>query len=96
MEIPEGFAKLDIAEYLKTEEEIGYFLEAATADNDPTHIAHALGIVARARGMSKVAKDAGLTRPSLYTALSEEGNPQFSTILKVINALGLKMQLVKA
>jgi|CXWL01.1.fsa_nt_gi probable addiction module antidote protein len=94
MKIPKGFAVLDIADHLITEQDIAYFLEAACADNDPEHIAHALGIVARARGMTKIAKKTGLSRATLYNALSENGNPEFATILKVINALGLKLKVV--
>jgi len=96
--LPKGYTVFDAAEYLKTEDDIEGFMEAVfeIGGNDPEYIAHALGTVARARGMAKVARKAKLSRPSLYTALSADGNPQFSTILKVINALGLKMQLVKA
>jgi probable addiction module antidote protein len=56
-------------------------------------IAHALGVVARAEGMAEIAKQAGLTRPSLYKALSENGQPEFSTVLKVLRALGLKLKI---
>ncbi len=93
MKLPKGYTVFDAADYLKTEEEIGYFLEAALDGNDPEHIAHALGIAARARGMSKIARKAGLSRATLYNALSKTGNPEFGTILKVIKALGLKLKL---
>lgn len=88
--------KWDAAKHLRTEEDIIYFLEAACEDNDPVHIARALGVVARARGMTKIAKKAGLTRPSLYNALSSSGNPEFATIIKVISALGLRLHVSNA
>jgi probable addiction module antidote protein len=93
MNLPKGYTVFDAATYLKTEEDIAGFLEVAMEDYDPVHFANALGIAARARGMTKVAKKTGLSRAALYTALSEEGNPQFSTILKVIQALGLKLHV---
>ncbi len=83
----------DTAEHLKTEQDMADFLDACfdEAGDDPAFIAHALGIIARARGMTRVARDAGMTREGLYKALSEEGNPSFGTILKVIRALGLQL-----
>lgn len=93
----EKFTRWDSAEFLKTEEDIGYYLEACMeeAGDDPASIAKALGTIARARGMSQVARDAGLSRESLYRALSGEGNPEFGTILKVAKALGLKLHISK-
>ncbi|HCN63624.1 MAG TPA: putative addiction module antidote protein [Pseudomonas sp.] len=93
----EKFTRWDSAEFLKTEEDIGYYLEACMeeAGDDPAFIAKALGTIARARGMSQVARDAGLSRESLYRALSGEGNPEFGTILKVAKALGLKLHISK-
>ena len=83
----------DTADYLKTEADIeGYMHEVLKAD-DPALLAYALGVVARVRGMSKVAKKSGLSRESLYKALSGEGNPKLETIFHVIRALGLKMSL---
>jgi probable addiction module antidote protein len=82
----------DAAEHLKTKEDMAAYLEAALEEGDPSLIAAALGDIARAKGMSQIAKKAGLGRESLYKALSQEGNPEFSTILKVIHALGLKLQ----
>jgi len=81
------------ADYLKTERDIAAYLEACVeeAGDDPAFLAHALGVVARARNMSQLARDAGLTREGLYKALSAEGNPSFATILKVANALGLRI-----
>lgn len=88
----------DSAEYLKTEEDMAGYLEACfqEAGDDPAFIAQALGVIARARGMSQVARDTGLTREGLYKALSEDGNPSFATILKVIHALGLELHAAPA
>lgn len=85
--------KWDSAEHLKTEEDMALYLQACMdeAGDDAAFIASALGTIARARGMSQLARDTGLGRESLYKALSGEGNPSFSTILKVVNALGLKL-----
>jgi probable addiction module antidote protein len=81
----------DVAEHLNSEAEIVAYLEAALEDGDPTLVAAALGDIARARGMAAIARESGLGRESLYKALSPEGNPEFSTILKVVRALGLKL-----
>jgi probable addiction module antidote protein len=85
--------RYDVTEHLRTPEEMAAYLEASLeeAQGDAAFIAKALGDIARARGMSQVAKDAGLSRESLYKALSGERNPDFTTILKVIGALGLKL-----
>jgi probable addiction module antidote protein len=85
--------KFDVAEHLRTPEEMAAYLEACLeeANGDAAFIAKALGDIARAKGMSQVARDAGLSRESLYKALSGERSPGFDTILKVINALGLKL-----
>jgi probable addiction module antidote protein len=87
-------SKWDSAEFLNSEKEVTAYLNTCFEEygDDPAMIAHAFGVVARARGMSKVAKKAGLTRESLYKALSMEGNPEFSTILKVANALGVRLR----
>jgi probable addiction module antidote protein len=81
----------DVAEHLETEEDMAAYLEAALEDGDPSIIASALGDIARAKGMTQIAKQTGLGRESLYKALSPDGNPEFSTILKVISALGLHL-----
>ena len=81
----------DPAEHLKTEEDMADYLEAALEEGDPTLIAAALGDIARAKGMTQVAREAGLGRESLYKALSSAGNPEFATILKVVAALGLQL-----
>jgi len=83
----------DSAQYLTSREAINAYMEEALATEDPSFIAKALGTVARARGMTKVAKKAGLSRESLYKALSAEGNPEFSTIMRVMHALGLKFSV---
>ncbi|SRR6266567_9471966 len=83
----------DSAAYLKTDQDIAYYLEAVFEDGDPALIAHALGDVARAKGMTQIAQAAGLGRESLYKALSPEGNPEFATVLKVVRALGLKLKV---
>lgn len=84
----------DAAEFLKTPEEIAGYLEEAFADGDPTFIATALGDAARARGMAWVASETGLSRESLYRALSKDGNPELATVLKVMDALGLRLKAV--
>jgi probable addiction module antidote protein len=83
----------DSAEHLKTDEDIANYLEAVFEDGEPALIAHALGVVARAKGMSQIAHAAGLGRESLYKALSPGGNPEFATVLKVMRALGLKLKV---
>lgn len=82
----------DAAEHLKTEEDRAAYLEAALEDGDPALVAAALGDIARAKGMTQVAREAGLGRESLYKALSAEGNPELATVLKVVKALGLKLR----
>jgi len=85
--------KWDAADHLKTEEDIAAYLEAVLEDGDPALIAAALGDIARAKGMSKIARKAGLGRESLYKALSPDGNPEFATVMKVIRSLGLKLHV---
>ncbi len=89
----EKFTRYDSAEHLKTDEDMAAYLDACLeeAGDDPVHIAHALGVIARARGMTQLARDTGLARENLYKALSADGNPEFGTILKVVKALGLKL-----
>jgi len=83
----------DVAEQLRTPEEMAAYLDAwfEEAPGDAAGIARALGDIARARGMTQVARDAGLSRESLYKALSENGNPSFATVLKVARALGVRL-----
>jgi probable addiction module antidote protein len=86
--------RYDVAEHLRSPEEMAAYLEACLeeAGDDAAFIAKALGDIARARGMAQVARDAGLSRESLYKALSGERSPGFDTILKVIGALGIKLR----
>ena len=83
----------DVAEHLRTPEEMAAYLDAwlEEAPEDAAGIARALGDIARAKGMAQVAKDAGLSRESLYRALSAQGNPSFATVLKVARALGVRL-----
>ncbi|EKF20380.1 addiction module antidote protein [Nitratireductor pacificus] len=81
----------DVTEYLDDEEAIFAYVEAAFEDGDPALIKHALGNVARARGMTAIAKEAGVTREALYKALSEKGDPKLSTLLGVAKALGVRL-----
>ena len=81
----------DAADYLETEDDVVTYLEAALDEGDPALIAAALGDIARAKGMTIVAADAGLGRESLYKALSPDGNPEFATVLKEMRALGLPL-----
>jgi len=85
----------DVADHLRTPEEMAAYLEAciAESDGDASFVAQALGNIARAKGMSEVARATGLGRESLYKALSGDGNPQFDTILKVAKALGLEISV---
>ncbi len=81
----------DVADYLDSEEMIAEYLAAVMEDDDPALLAAALGDVARARGMTQLARETGLAREALYRSLSETGNPSFATINKVMHALGLKL-----
>tara|TARA_Y100001937_G_C6897050_1_gene231636 strand:- start:242 stop:535 length:294 start_codon:yes stop_codon:yes gene_type:complete len=88
----------DVAEHLRTSEEMAAYLEASIAecDGDASFVAKALGDIARAKGMTELARDTGLGRESLYKALSADGNPQLSTVLKVAKALGLEFSVKPA
>ena len=83
----------DPAAHLSTADDIAAYLEAALQDGDPQLVAAALGDIARAKGMSQIAREAGLGRESLYKSLSASGNPELATILKVISALGLQLHV---
>lgn len=85
----------DSAEHLKTDEDIQLYLEACLeeAGDDPRFIIHALGVIARAKNMSQLARDTGITREGLYKALATDGNPTFATIIKVVKALGLELTI---
>jgi probable addiction module antidote protein len=86
------FRKWDVVEYLKSEEDMVLYFDACLEEGDPALITAALGDIARAKGMSHVARDTGISREGLYKALSGEGNPEFATVLKVMKALGLKLR----
>jgi len=81
----------DPAEHLDSDEAIVAYVDAALADGDPSLIAAVLGDVARARGMSQIARQTGLSRESLYKALNVDGNPEFGTVMRVMKALGLRL-----
>jgi probable addiction module antidote protein len=81
----------DAAEHLETEQDMAAYLEAALEEGDASVVAAALGDIARAKGMTWIAKETGLGRESLYKALSPEGNPEFATVLKVVRSLGLRL-----
>lgn len=83
--------KWDVADHLKSDADMAAYLEAALEDGDPALVAAALGDIARAKGMSGIAKETGLGRESLYKALSRDGNPEISTVLKVLKVLGLRL-----
>lgn len=83
----------DAVDYLESEDDMVAYLEAALEQGDARVVAAALGDIARAKGMSQVARDAGLGRESLYKALSPDGNPEFATVLKVVRALGLSLHV---
>jgi len=82
----------DAAEHLETSEDMVAYLEAALEQDDPKLVAAVLGDIARAKGMAKVAQEAGLGRESLYKSLSPGGNPEFGTVLRVVRALGLRLR----
>lgn len=83
----------DSAEHLENNEDIAAYLDAVLAENDPALLTHALGVVARARGMTDLARQTGLGRASLYKALSAEGHPEIATVMKVLDALGVRMSV---
>ena len=86
----------DAADHLETEEDIRAYLDAALELGDPAVVVAALGDIARAKGMTQIARETGLGRESLYKALSPTGNPEFATILKVVGALGLRLHVEPA
>jgi probable addiction module antidote protein len=89
----EKFSTYDTADYLKTRKDIRHYLEACLEDGDPALVAAALGDIARARNMSALAREVGMTRAGLYKALSADGNPSFVTVAKVARALGLRITI---
>lgn len=86
----------DAVDHLATDEDMADYLEAALEEGDPSLVAAALGDIARARGMTQLARDTGMGRESLYKALSATGNPEFATVMKVIEALGLQLHASRA
>lgn len=85
--------KWDASEYLETEKDMAAYLNAALADGDTSMIAAALGDIARAKGMTQLSKETGITRDGLYKALSPTGNPSFDTVQKVVRAFGLRLDV---
>lgn len=83
--------EFDLAEYLKTDEDIAQYLTIVLEDNDSAELTHALGVIARARGMTEVARASGLTREALYKALRPSSQPRFETVARVCSALGVKL-----
>jgi probable addiction module antidote protein len=81
----------DAAAYLETEEDVVAYMTEALASSDAAIVAHALGVVARARGMSRIARETGFSRESLYRALSADGNPELATVLRIMEAIGLRL-----
>jgi len=84
----EVFGRFDAADYLKTDEDIAAYLEASAAEGDAAAMAAALGTVARARNVSKLARETGMTREGIYKALSYDGNPAFATVVRLAGAMG--------
>lgn len=85
------FSPWDSAQHLRTNEDMAAYLEACLEEDDPELITHALGVIARAKGMAQLARDTGLGRESLYKALSPGAKPRFETVYKVIRALGIRL-----
>lgn len=83
----------DSAEHLRTEEELVLYLDACLGEGDATLIAHALGVIAKARGMTQLTRDTGLSRENLYKVLSGKGNPEFAAVMKVVKALGFRLHV---
>lgn len=89
----QAFGRYDSADYLESEEDIVAYLDAVMAEggDDPTYVIRALGVVARARSISRMARDTGMSREGIYKALSGDGNPSFATVTKIARALGLRI-----
>lgn len=92
----ESIPRFDAAEYLKTEADIADYLTVVLEENDPSALADALGTIARAQGMTNIAKAAGLGRESLYKALRADADPRFDTVQRVCTALGVRLMVVPA
>lgn len=89
----QGLTAFDAADYIQSEEDMIAYLSAAFDEGDVNLIAAVIGDIAKSKGMTDVAQNSGLSRTSLYKALSSDGNPELATILKVVNALGYRLQL---
>lgn len=91
-------SRYDTAEYLKSDEDIQAYLDAVleAGSDDPAYLVHALGVIARAKNMSQLARDTGLSREGLYKALSDDGNPTFATVTKIAKALGVQIKFQAA
>lgn len=85
--------KFDVVDYLKTEKDIATYLSAVLEDGDPALFVAAIGDIARAKGMTEIAKKSGVTRESLYRALKVEARPRFETVTRVVQALGMKLSI---
>ena len=96
--MPTKINKWDSVQYLESEEDIQSYLEAVLEEggDDPAYVVHALGVIARAKNMSQLARDTGLSREGIYKALSEDGNPTFATVTKIAKALGLQIKFESA
>lgn len=91
-----NYSKFDAAAYLKTDDDMAAYITAVLDENDPVLLMAALGDIARAKGMSAVAKEAGLNRESLYKALRPGSKPRFDTVFKIIRSLNIRLQATKA
>jgi probable addiction module antidote protein len=94
--MPLKTTRWDASEFLDSDEAVAAYLNAAFEDGDPSFIAAAIGHVAKAKGMSQIARETGLSRENLYRALSDDGNPELSTMTKVMRALGMRIQIAPA
>lgn len=96
--MPTKISRWDSAQYLESDEDIQSYLDAVLEEggDDPAFIVHALGVIARARNMSQLSRDTGLSREGLYKALSKDGNPTFATVTKIAKALGLQIRFESA
>ena len=91
--MPTTTRPFDMAEQLRDEQDIAAYLTLVLEEGDPGELAHALGVIARARGMTQIAAEAGMGREALYKALRADASPRFETILKVMHALGLRLSV---
>jgi len=85
--------KWNMVEHIETKEDVIAYIEAALEENDTEFLLKIIGYIARSKGMAQIAKDLGVTREGLYKSLSQEGNPSFSTIVKVLDSLGLQLSI---